>query len=341
MNNTYKQKDKCVFPTTKNYNILKKTNYRLIELKQIAKKYNLKVSGKKKEVIDRIYLYLVRKKINHFIFQKYEKVRIYKNIIITKIQSHIKGYFLRKFILLHGDNFYPSQRIKCVNDCDFLTLDPIKDIPTFQFITITDSKGFIYGFDICSIYNYFKQQKNPFNPYTRELFSKKFINNVKKIINMRSVVNININILLENDKENTQDPQKILENNIERIFQKMDELGNYTNINWLLSLTHRKLIKYICNLHDIWIYRAQLSNDVKMSISPPNGNPFNGINILTLEQYSRFELLKITTRIMQKMVFNGIDDNFKSLGAFYALAGLTLVNSNAADALPWLYASVF
>lgn len=340
MNTRFKQKEKYVLPTTKNYNILKKRNYRLVELKQIAKKYNLKVSGKKKEVIDRIFLYLVRIKINYFIFKKYEKNRLFKHKNIIKIQSLIRGYLLRKFILLHGEHFYPSQRKKCVNDSDFLTLDSIKDIPTFQFISLTDSKGFVYGFDICSIYNYFKQQKNPFNPYTREKFSVKFINNVKKIINMRSIVNININILLENDKENTQDPQKILENNIERIFQKMDELGNYTDINWLLSLTHRKLIKYIYELHDIWIYRAQLSNDVKISICPPNGNPFIGLNLLTLERYSRFELFNIITRLMQKMIFNGNDDNYNSLGAFYALAALTLVNSNAADALPWLYASV-
>ena len=40
------------------------------------------------------------------------------------------------------------------------------------------------------------------------------------------------------------------------------------------------------------------------------------------------------------LVKKGINTDAKSLGAFYVLAGLTLVNINAATAMPWLYQSV-
>ena len=43
---------------------------------------------------------------------------------------------------------------------------------------------------------------------------------------------------------------------------------------------------------------------------------------------------------MENMIFNGINESAKSLGCFYVLASLTLVNHQAAQAMPWLYESV-
>ena len=40
------------------------------------------------------------------------------------------------------------------------------------------------------------------------------------------------------------------------IFQKMDELGNYTNINWFLNLSANSTYRFIRELQDIWEYRA-------------------------------------------------------------------------------------
>ena len=44
--------------------------------------------------------------------------------------------------------------------------------------------------------------------------------------------------------------------------------------------------------------------------------------------------------ILEKFVNTGIDKDNKSLGAYYVLGALTLVNENAAASLPWLYQSV-
>jgi len=43
---------------------------------------------------------------------------------------------------------------------------------------------------------------------------------------------------------------------------------------------------------------------------------------------------------LEKFVNSGIDRDSKSLGAYYVLGGLTLVNPSVATALPWLYQSV-
>ena len=43
---------------------------------------------------------------------------------------------------------------------------------------------------------------------------------------------------------------------------------------------------------------------------------------------------------MESLVSNGNSNENKSLGAFYVLSALTLVNNDAAESLPWLYQSV-
>ena len=42
----------------------------------------------------------------------------------------------------------------------------------------------------------------------------------------------------------------------------------------------------------------------------------------------------------EKMVNDGVDSDSKSLGAYYILGALTLVNVNTAISLPWLFQSV-
>jgi len=44
---------------------------------------------------------------------------------------------------------------------------------------------------------------------------------------------------------------------------------------------------------------------------------------------------------MENIVCRGVNVDFKRHGAFYILGGLTMVNSEAATSLPWLYESFF
>ena len=120
-------------------------------------------------------------------------------------------------------------------------------------------------------------------------------------------------------------------------------LGNYANSNWFSSLDHVSMSLFIKELIDIWDYRANLDPIVKFAICPPNGNPFKNIgpnNINQIHNLEYIQLKKLATIIIDNMVSSGIDDENKKLGAFYVLCGLTLVNINAANALPWLYQSV-
>ena len=94
-------------------------------------------------------------------------------------------------------------------------------------------------------------------------------------------------------------------------------------------------------LIDIWNYRAQLSNEKKREICHPHGNPFMRLDLGYL--YNTEELLPIQIHILETLellVNSGIDNDNKYLGATYILGAITLVNQEAASAMPWLYESV-
>ena len=101
------------------------------------------------------------------------------------------------------------------------------------------------------------------------------------------------------------------------------------------------MVRYIRELGDIWNYRAQLSNETKRDICPPHGNPFIYFNTNQYYTNNNVEQLKLSVlKVMDALVNNGISNENRSLGAFYVLSALTLVNNDAAESLPWLYQSV-
>jgi hypothetical protein len=126
------------------------------------------------------------------------------------------------------------------------------------------------------------------------------------------------------------------------LFQNINDLGNYSDPNWFLSLDKRKMIIFMNELLDIWRYRAQISNEMKLRICPPHGNPFRNfslshiINDNDIESIRRKIIDVLETMINNEIVTN---DN-KSLAAYYILGALTIVSMQAAIALPWLHQSM-
>ena len=49
---------------------------------------------------------------------------------------------------------------------------------------------------------------------------------------------------------------------------------------------------------------------------------------------------KVVLEVLEKLVNTGVDKDSKSLGAYYVLGALTLVNQDAATSLPWLFQSL-
>ena len=105
-------------------------------------------------------------------------------------------------------------------------------------------------------------------------------------------------------------------------------------------MNHHALIEFIRSLIDIWEYRAQLTIEIKKQICFPHGNPFRYINLNEIYYYNFISLQKTTLSIIEQFIKKGIDRDSSNLGASYVLCALTLVNNDAAIAMPWLYQSV-
>lgn len=309
-------------PTLNTYNDLVFNNYNVSQLKMFAKYYKLKLTGNKPQLVSRIYSYL------------------YFSSYIVKIQKKFRSYLVRKYIFLHGPAL--KNRSLCTNSDDFITMDPLEDISFHQFISYKDIDGFIYGFDITSLHNLFiKSDDDIKNPYNRNLIPKIVFKNIRSIIRISRILKMNVNLKIEDDTKNVSS-EKAIELRAISLFQNIDALGNYSNANWFLSLNRNQIIKFTRELIDIWNYRAQLAPDIKRAICPPHGDPFRHLSIQYINtEENIWNIKKVIMEVMEKFVNSGVDKDNKSLGAYYVLGALTLVNNDAAMALPWLFQSLY
>lgn len=157
--------------------------YKLVELKSVAKTNRLFITGSKPVLINRI--------TTHF--------NLMRNA--TKIQSIMKGYFVRRSFQLRGPAF--KDRKICVNETDFYTLEPLPDIPFQEFFSYTDSKNFVYGFNILSLITLYRKKRYGndilLNPYNRDIIDIEIKTRIFSLYNyIKSVFPDNT---LEEDKQ--------------------------------------------------------------------------------------------------------------------------------------------
>jgi len=130
------------------------------ELKAVAKKHKIKISGTKKVLLERIKAHIIR-----------------ENAAIT-IQRVFRGYMVR-YVFTHMGPAHKNRAL-CVNECDGCTLEPLSAIPLERFYSCKDEKEIVYGFDIISLLTMYRKC-NTINPYTRETMKRDTVNIVKTL----------------------------------------------------------------------------------------------------------------------------------------------------------------
>ena len=303
-------------------NMLLKYNYSIPQLKVFSKFYKLKISGNKSQLLSRIYSFL------------------FLSNSIIKIQKILRGNLQRKYEKYHGPAF--KNRDKCSNKFDFLTMEDLTEIPNEQFFSYVDDDGFIYGFDLLSLYNLIYKCNGAIkNPFSTKSINSKVIENFRSLLRLSNILKIKVCTEIKDVMQEVSE-KKSVELRCLNLFQNIDSLGNYSNPSWFLNLSNIQLIKMLRELVDIWAYRAPLSLETKRAICPPVGNPFGRIiNYNQLQETENIDdIRKYILDILEKFVNSGIDKDSKCLGAFYVLGSLTLVNNEAATSLPWLYQEV-
>ena len=300
------------------YNDITKNNYNVQQLKKICKYYKQKSSGNKKELNNTCYNIL---RLSHY---------------AQKVQTVFRGHIVRYLNKLKGPAYLNR---KCTNETDFFTLEDIKDIPSAQFLSYKDKDDFIYGFDICSLYNMIVVEKmEKKNPYNRKDLPKNIIENMKSIYQISKILGHTLNITIDNTIHDLTQEKKI-ELKCLDLFQKIDELGFITNSQWFLDLSRGRLRAYLRELMDIWNYRAQLSQETKRKVEPQRGNPFYNFNVQIILSQEKEQIQKKVLDIIEIFITRGETREDRSLGVYYVLGALTMVSIDAANSLPWLYES--
>lgn len=311
--------DQMAVPTYLTYKDLQTYHYNITHLKSIAKHYNLKQSGNKIEVLNRMYNYLC---ISHY---------------VVKIQKNARRYLVRAYVKMHGPAAF--HRSLCNNLTDFVSMEPVEEIDFHQFMSYKDIDDFIYGFDILSLRNLFlKSSGEVKNPYNRNIVPKHVIKNLCRIIRFGKILNIPIQLDFECK---TITAEKTTESRAFTLFQTINEWTNQTSSsNWFMHLNRSHLREFIYELVVMWNYRCGLSLGTKKKICPPHGNPFHNIRIDAIVDEPEITNAQNTLlTILEQMVYNGVDNDSKTLGSMLVLGVITLVNASAASSIPWLFES--
>ena len=124
------------------------------KLKCIARTHNLKLTGKKGDLISRIEQYLSR------------------HTNATIIQKMFRGYIVRNTISMRH---LKGKKYDYVNNDDPVTLEPIVEIHPLLFSDITVN-NYHYAFNIKSMIDIIRREsKNIRNPFTREPIPYKMV----------------------------------------------------------------------------------------------------------------------------------------------------------------------
>ena len=153
-------------------NKLSLKTYKIPQLKHAAKINKLHITGSKQTLIVRITEFFT--KTNHAIH----------------IQKTFRRHIVQFSTKLRGPALH---NIKiCVNDTDFVTLEPLDEIPKENFFSYSDDKNFTYGFNISSVVNILKKNlmsnDTLSNPYNREKIPEQIISNAISLYRITYII---------------------------------------------------------------------------------------------------------------------------------------------------------
>jgi len=298
------------------------------DLKRIARENGLFVSGAKPLLIERIQKH----------FNKMKR--------IIKCQSYVRRNLVLSQMCMRGPALTPGKRKLCVNDTDFFTLEPITEIEPDNFFSYQDEKGLVYGFDVKSLGMMYDSQGSLMNPYNRYVFTGATLNCINKLIGKPKHRTAD-EAEMETFNRLIELRTKPIETRITDIFYEIDRLGNYTMPDWFSRLSREKYLYLYKRIRELWNYRAMLEDDTKRAICP-FFDPFQ----FRLSRYTGYinpqrerdltdaDCRKICVIVMENLIYTGRDDITKNVMAAHILSALTLVSSDAKNAMPWLYDSI-
>lgn len=251
---------------------------------------------------------------------------------IIKIQSIFRKNIVNLLIRDRGIAVFCRHLI--TNSTDFAEFSDIKDdkeISNFDFISYADCKNRHWGFHIASFKELLKNTNT--NPYSTIEIPNDVINNFKALL-----LKIEKTKSIEINKEKITDPKIIIEQKCIKVFQRIDDLGQYTQCEWFLKLPLASLKELYKQVEDIWNYRAELKTEDKLKFVK-DGKIFtkkiNEINAIK----SVNNLRHIILDDFYRLVTEGKTKSDCQTGALWILSAMTIVSYEARSSMAWLFQS--
>ena len=290
--------------------------FNIISMKYTCRKYKLPTSSYKEYMIDTLTNFFCN--IDEYESKYMKEVRL--------LQRNIRHFHKYKNEILRGPGL--NDRNKCNNQEDFLTFEPINNIPNSNFFSYKDVDNFIYAFEFNSFKKLIENKMN--NPYNRKQIPKYAIKNLNRLIKIQK----------KEEESNTQhltSKQKMVQR-VLKICQEIERHGVYAGgiqIDWFMDLDKDKLKFCYKTLEDIWNYRANLNNTQKSRIAPFQ-NMFN----YSVSRYYKITSINKMRDILfgeiEKLIFSADEDGDRAMGSYYTLISLVEVNPIVAGLMPWL-----
>lgn len=249
----------------------------------------------------------------------------------VKIQALFKAWLFRKYNKMRGPALF--NRRLCVNDTDVYLLDDITTIYPSDFFSMHDADGFIYGFHIETIYKHIDMNKDKLiinNPYNQNPISA---SNIRNITTLHAYC-LKRGFTHKIDNEIPDEKIYAVRNKTVSIFQKMDQLNNYTNIDWFMDLSHNNLFRLLYNVKDLYEYRMNLDGARKTELMP-EGRIFNKPRFI----YKQMSFERLQHEILDEfdvLVSFSSNRDDRYLGCLIILTGLVDICPNCALEYPWI-----
>jgi hypothetical protein len=133
--------------------------------------------------------------------------------------------------------------------------------------------------------------------------------------------------------------EKSMQHRVSALFAEMDYLGNYTCEEWFYEIrSAENYLRLYRTLFNIWYHQSHMPLDIRQKICMC-GDPFENI-VAFSASITRDNIQENCLRVFENMIFMGVDDEHRKLGAIHALSALTVVSMGARDTMPWLYESL-
>lgn len=153
-----------------------------------------------------------------------------QELLAVKIQKITRQYFVKKLFILVGPGFKNIEL--CVNQTDFSTLEPLKELSIYNFYSYKDNNDKIYGFELSSLETLIKKRRHKSlqNPFTREDINY-LLENIHKLVRINKII----------QTKYIPKPRVIVKQNVKpipRIRNNNSRNNNTTRIREMLFIEH-------------------------------------------------------------------------------------------------------